>query len=84
MNITCPKRLRRHPAVVTCRDAMLSARAAAEAEQEILDASRLKQFRVHDYNQAVLRVNIHCGPGAADAIIDLMKCWQALGEHNAK
>jgi hypothetical protein len=74
INHICPLCFK-HRVGITCE---------AARKQELLEASRLNQFRVHEYNQAVLRVNIHCGPGAADAIIDLMKCWQALGEHNAR
>jgi hypothetical protein len=85
-NITCPHCKFRHPANVSCeqakRQAQLNAMKRAKAQRE--EAAAQWRWVVDDYNAAVLSVDERLGPGAADAILNLITRWNDLGEANAR
>lgn len=85
-NITCPHCRFRHPAHVTCEQAKRLAQlnAIKRAQQQREEAAAVWATVVSDYNAAVVAVDERFGPGAADAILNLITRWNDLGEANGR
>jgi predicted metal-dependent hydrolase len=83
-NITCPRCRHRHPPNVTCEQAARRAQILRDEREKRKAAEAQLTYRaaVEDYNLAVEAVDARFGIGAADAILNLLARWNALGEIN--